>query len=148
MELDSFLKDLFEYHHYYNQRLLAELIKHGDVISERTVPLYAHMINAHQIWNSRIVGGESFGVNDMHTLQECMDLDRQNFGNSLQILEGFDLNTSIHYQNSRGAKYDNTIYEMLFQVINHTTHHRGQIISDLRQSGIAPMITDYIFYKR
>lgn len=40
------------------------------------------------------------------------------------------------------------IQQILFHIANHFTHHRGQIISDLRQNGIEPRISDYIFYKR
>lgn len=148
MQLASFFIDLFEYHHYYNQQLLDELIRHQEVLSERTVPLYSHVINAHQIWNSRVLGGVSFGVNDIHSLQNCKTLDNENFNNSIRILKEFDLDQRIGYQNTRGDQFENAIHEMLFQIINHTTHHRGQIISDLRKSGVAPIVTDYIFYKR
>ncbi|MEQ8474028.1 MAG: DinB family protein [Marinoscillum sp.] len=148
MQLTTFFQDLFEYHHHFNQLLLDELVKHQDIISERTVLLYSHVINAHQIWNTRILGGVSLGVNDVHTLQKCKKLDDENSKNSFRIIKEFDLNQRISYQNSRGDQFENTTHEMLFQVVNHTTHHRGQIISDLRKSGVAPIVTDYIFYKR
>lgn len=144
----EFFKDLFAYHRHFNQEVIGVLMENQEVISARTIPLYSHVINAHQIWNSRILGGESFGVNDVHSLEECARYDQSNYLNSLKVLDSRDLNERIAYQNSKGGSYENTIQEMLFQVVNHTTHHRGQIISDLRQSGIAPPVTDYIWYKR
>jgi uncharacterized damage-inducible protein DinB len=45
-------------------------------------------------------------------------------------------------------EYINSIQQILFHVANHFSHHKGQIISDLRQSGIDPIVIDYIFYKR
>lgn len=146
--MKDFFKDLFGYHRHYNQELIGILLENEEVLSARTVPLYSHMINAHQIWNSRILGADSFGVNDVHSLQECAKFDQSNYLNSLKILDRHDLSQRISYSNSKGNAYENEIKEMLFQVINHTTHHRGQIISDLRNSGVVPPITDYIFYKR
>ena len=37
---------------------------------------------------------------------------------------------------------------MLFHFVNHSTYHRGQIASNLKEHGIEPLVTDYIFYKR
>lgn len=146
--MTEFFKDLFSYHHHYNQEVLGILMENETVLSERTIPLYSHIINAHQIWNARIMGGDSFGVNDVHSLTECAVHDQTNYLNSHQILESRSLEDHQTYFNSRGDQFENSIRDMLFQVVNHTTHHRGQIISDLRQSGIAPPITDYIWYKR
>ncbi|NNG11293.1 MAG: damage-inducible protein DinB, partial [Arenibacter sp.] len=41
-----------------------------------------------------------------------------------------------------------TITDMLFHIINHSTHHRGQISVDLRNNAIEPPVLDYAFYKR
>lgn len=146
--MKDFFKDLFAYQRHYNQELLELLQSNKDVLSQRTIPLFSHIINAHQIWNSRILGGDSFGVNDVHQLEECARYDQDNYLQSLKVLEGRDLKENISYMNSKGNAFENTIRDVLFHVINHTTHHRGQIISDLRQSGVAPPATDYIFYKR
>ncbi|WP_258098327.1 DinB family protein [Marinoscillum pacificum] len=143
-----FFKDLFGYHRHFNQEILELLQTHEGEISKRSIPLISHIINAHQIWNSRILGDESFGVSDVHTLTECAKYDQTNYLNSLDILDDRDLDERIAYKNSKGNSYENSIQEMLFQVVNHTTHHRGQIISDLRASGITPPVTDYIWYKR
>ncbi|MBL7865765.1 MAG: damage-inducible protein DinB, partial [Cyclobacteriaceae bacterium] len=54
----------------------------------------------------------------------------------------------VQYTNTKGQSFSNTVRDILFHVANHTTHHRGQIISDFRQSGIQPLVTDFIFYIR
>jgi uncharacterized damage-inducible protein DinB len=146
--MKEFFTDIFKYHHHYNQVLADLLIKNEDKISERTVPLFSHCMNAHQIWNSRITGAESYTVHQLHTLPKCKEIDSDNFATTLRILEKFDLIKTINYKTSKGDPFNNTIQEILFHVANHFTHHKGQIISDLRQSGIEPLITDYIFYKR
>ncbi len=59
-----------------------------------------------------------------------------------------DLNKRVEYENSEGRTFANDVKDILFHVVNHSTHHRGQIMMDLRVSGIAPEPLDYIFYKR
>jgi len=146
--IKPFFKDIFEYHNHYNQKLADLLIANKEQISERSIPLFSHMINAHQIWNSRILNTSSLGVNDVHTLEKCKALGQSNFTDSLKILDNYDLTTVIKYRSSEGETYQNTIQEILYHASNHHTHHRAQIVSDLRQKGIEPIATDYIFYKR
>src|SRR5690606_36056016 len=117
-------------------------------ISERTIPLFSHIVNAHQIWNSRILHKKALGVHQLHSHEKCKKLDTTNYFDTLNILSELDLNTIIKYKNSKGDEFENSIQQILFHVSNHFSHHRGQIISDLRQNGIEPIVTDYIFYKR
>lgn len=146
--MKSFIKEIFEYHHHFNQLLIDQLVQYQSILPERSIPLFNHMLNAHRIWNARIVGHPTIGVNDMHPLLEYKIIDADNYSRTLKIIDGFDLSQIITYKTSSGEEYFNSIRDILFQVANHTTHHRGQIISDFRQSGIPPLVTDYIFYKR
>ncbi|MEZ4777303.1 MAG: DinB family protein [Bacteroidia bacterium] len=146
--MKAFFKDIFEYHNHFNQKLVELLMENSDRISERTIPLFSHVINAHQIWNSRILKTASLGVRDVHPLEKIGELDAGNLVDTLTILSDFDLGAHLKYRTSQGGEFENSIQEILFHVVNHTTHHRGQIISDLRQKGIEPIVTDYIFYKR
>jgi len=76
------------------------------------------------------------------------NIDKSNYEQTLLILDDFDLNTPIEYTNSKGDTFSNNIRDIYFHVINHSTHHRGQIASEFRQYGINPLVSDYIFYKR
>jgi uncharacterized damage-inducible protein DinB len=73
---------------------------------------------------------------------------KENLDTTVKILNTLPIDKSITYKTFKGDGYTNTIQDILFHVSNHSTHHRGQIISDFRQSGIEPIVTDYIFYKR
>lgn len=98
----DFLKDAFEYHHYYNQMILRMLKKHEERISPRSIPLFSHILNAHQIWNSRIMSTKSFGVHEPHDLDDCLKIDENNYQNSLDILSERDLDELISYKLSSG----------------------------------------------
>lgn len=146
--MKAFFYDIFAYHNFMNQKLLEQLVEHHTALPERTIPLFCHCINAHQIWNARILGEKEFGVHHIHPLSACGDIDNQNFIATIEILNNHELGEIIRYKNSKGKAFSNSIRDILFHVANHFAHHRGQIISDIRQSGIEPIVTDYIFYVR
>ena len=75
-------------------------------------------------------------------------MDEENYRNTMYIFGSRDINQSISYKNTQGEEFGNLIRDILFHIINHSTHHKGQIVSDFRQMGIPPLVTDYIFYKR
>lgn len=146
--MQEFFKDLFNYHHHFNQTLSDQLLKDRHRLPQRTLPLFSHLINAHQIWNTRLAGGTEFGVNQVHNPEDFKRLDAENYQRTMQILTAVDPGEIIYYINSTGIPFKNTAREILFHIINHTTHHRGQVISDIRQAGMEPPASDYIFYKR
>ena len=54
----------------------------------------------------------------------------------------------LHYTNTKGQAYSNSWIEILAHLVNHSTHHRAQIAARIRELGMAPPPTDYIFFKR
>ncbi|MBK1896862.1 DinB family protein [Chryseobacterium paridis] len=142
------LIDLFEYTHHYNREIIKLIADQILKVDEKTISLINHTINAQQIWNSRILGEQPFEVWQINTFDDLQEINHHNFMISTQIVQNFNLDNRIGYQNSKGTKFENSIFEMLFHIINHSTYHRGQINSLLKQNGIEPLLTDYIFYKR
>ncbi|MCA1752923.1 MAG: damage-inducible protein DinB [Flavobacteriales bacterium] len=147
--MKPFFKQLFEYSHHFNQKLGDVFLAHSDTSSEKAVTLFNHIINAHQIWNGRIQREETlFGVWEIHPVGELQRIDKSNFDRTLTILEATDLNASVSYQNSKGQRFQNSVRDVLFHIVNHSTYHRGQIATELKRCGLEPLVTDYIFYKR
>ncbi|MGG1922373.1 DinB family protein [Chryseobacterium sp. NRRL B-14798] len=142
------LIDLFEYTHHFNAEMIKVISENRELINDKTVSLINHTFNAQQIWNARILGEETFEVWQINPFESLEEINHKNFLKSIDIISNLDLDKRIEYQNSRGTKFENTIFEMLFHAINHSTYHRGQINSLLKQKGITPVLTDYIFYKR
>lgn len=142
------LVDLFEYTYHFNKEMIKIISENLEKVDEKIISLINHTLNAQQIWNSRILNEKSFEVWQINPFENLNGINQQNFNKSLEIVQNFDPDQKIEYQNSRGKKFENTVFEMLFQAINHSTYHRGQINSLLKQSGITPILADYIFYKR
>ncbi|MGN6602969.1 MAG: DinB family protein [Ginsengibacter sp.] len=143
--MKSFFKELFEYNHQYNQKLYDQFKEHQ--ISVKPLRLFNHILNAHHIWNNRIESKDpAFSPWDLHLLYDLKDMDQSNFEQSLLILEDFDLEDMIHY--TKGEAFDNSVRDILFHIINHSTYHRGQIAASFRVHGLEPLVSDYIFYRR
>jgi uncharacterized damage-inducible protein DinB len=145
--MTSEFKDLFAYNHDCNQRLISA-IADPTLLSQKATELLNHIINAHQIWNARITGGETFGVWQINEWEKLVELDQENYKTTLAILNEGDLSDLMDYTTSKGDWFTNTIRDTLFHVINHSTYHRAQIATEMKLSGMSPLSTDYIFYKR
>lgn len=147
--MEQFFKALFEYNHHFNQRLSVVFTDNSDKTSEKAVQLFNHLLNAHQIWNSRIEAKPSaLGVWELRSVRDLSNIDKTNYEQTLQILHTCNLNGAISYTTRNGQMFSNRVQDILFHIINHSTYHRGQIATEFKQHGLEPLVTDYIFYKR
>ncbi|WP_346237128.1 DinB family protein [Niabella insulamsoli] len=147
--MQSFFKELFEYSHHYNQEIWKVLVDQPEANMSRSLTLYNHILNAHHIWNNRIRHTTPlFAVWEERTINGEKQVDTANFELSLQILEEIDLEKVVRYTNSQGQPFENTGRDILFHIINHSTYHRAQIATEFRRIDVAPVMSDYIFYKR
>jgi uncharacterized damage-inducible protein DinB len=89
-----------------------------------------------------------FGVWQLHNSEDLKNIDRENYLKTLEILEQYEIDQKVTYTNLKGQTFSNSIRDILFHVINHSTYHRGQIASELKQCGIDPIVSDFIFYSR
>lgn len=147
--MKSFFRELFEYSHHFNTKLADVFVSNPDKVGENALKLFNHLINAHQIWNSRIEAKpQPVKVWDMRDTASLQNIDQLNYRDTLRILEEQDLGKMVRYINSQGQSFGNTVRDILFHVVNHSTYHRAQIATAFKQSGMQPLTTDYIFYKR
>ncbi|WP_226389006.1 DinB family protein [Penaeicola halotolerans] len=144
-----FFKELFNYNKHVNLQLIDLLSQHEAELSENAKLLMSHILNAHHIWNHRMLNRSArFSVWQLHLVSDFHKIHETNLNMTLEIIDNLDLDNAITYSNSKGQVFQNTVQEVLFHIINHSTYHRGQIATSVKSSGIAPLATDYIFYKR
>jgi len=147
--MKEFFIELCEYNHQVNQKLLLAFNEHSDKVSERSVKWMNHILDAHQVWISRVDKAEEpYSPWQVHSLGYLKDIDLANFKRTGEILKTRELAEIVSYTNSIGKPYKNSVKDILFHVFNHSTYHRGQIASDFKASGLEPLVTDYIAYKR
>lgn len=102
--MKSFYNDLFEYNHQSNQKLIEIFSLNSNKVSEKSIELFSHILNAQHIWNHRIQGVQpQFGVWEVQRIEDFGQIDNQNHENSLKILGDFELERSISYKKLQGT---------------------------------------------
>nr|WP_294895770.1 DinB family protein [uncultured Pedobacter sp.] len=147
--MKDFFKELLAYSHKFNLEIAELLIDHSELVSEKSTKLFGHLLSAHHIWNCRILGEPTaFEVWQTHLAEDYINLEQTNFETTTSILAKENLSKIILYKNSRGDAFENTVRDILFHIINHSTYHRAQIATELKNAGITPPSSDWIMYKR
>lgn len=144
-----FFLDKFEYTHHCNQLLIEVLFKNSETYKDRISLLASHSLNAHHVWNHRLFGiAATFSVWQILEIGDLHTINNENFEHTKLFLQKKNLEEPVNYTNSKGESFTNTAGDILFHLINHSTYHRGQLVSQLKVEGVEPIVTDYIFYKR
>lgn len=142
--MKEFFEELFEYNNHFNQELAKSIIDSQGLLPEKLTRLFCHILNAHEIWNSRIQGKANvYGVWDIHHPRNYNEILHLNYETSKAIIEKLTLEQTIKYSN---GKRQRKVSDVLFHIINHSTYHRGQIATLFRENEIEPVTTDYIHY--
>ena len=66
----------------------------------------------------------------------------------LMDLSEEQLSDTLAYRNLKGEPFNSRLLDVLLHVVNHSTYHRGQLTTMLRQAGAVPPGTDLIAFTR
>ena len=125
------------------------LFKNPETYRDRISLLASHTLNAHHVWNHRLFGtAASYSIWQILEIGDLPLINNENFEQTKELLQKKNLEEPVNYTNSKGESFTNTAGDILFHLINHSTYHRGQLVSQLKVEGVEPIGTDYIFYKR
>lgn len=156
------IQELFEYNRWANRRIL-------DATSQLTEQEFAqdlgssfpsiqetlaHILSAEWIWLTRWQGTSPRGMPDSWELSTHealraqwneVEKDQSNFVS--QLTED-SLVKVIAYKDTSGNSFSNPLWQMMRHVVNHSTYHRGQVTTMLRQLGAEAVATDLIRFYR
>ena len=62
----------------------------------------------------------------------------------IETLTDADLDSVLHYRSTNGTAFAREVYPLLIHVLNHQTHHRGQVTTLLTQAGVDVGATDLL----
>ena len=163
MTLSELLRDYAVYNHWANARLIdwlrskpLELLDRETPTSFPTLRLtLLHIWDAQYIWYERLQGVSpaQFPSKQYDGLAEdaCEGLLRSSEKLAQWLLElpaDFFENTVV-YKTMNGKEHTNPASEILLHMIQHSTYHRGQIVTMARALGLTdPPSTDFIAYVR
>ena len=112
-----------------------------------------HLHYAESIWLQRILLDEHTKIKwpDENPSSETLFKDIIAASTDLKVyIDGLgidDLGRSVAFITGEGASLDNSIERIVYHVINHSTYHRGQVITMLKQLGVKEAVsTDLYFY--
>lgn len=150
METVEHLRQLYAYNDWANRRLIVHL-KSND--SERSRKLLAHLLITEKEYYERLYGKNSTGFDFWQnlSLEECGKLAKETAELYERLLKNFDdegLTQTVRYFTSEGKRVENSFREMLTHVLFHSMHHRGQVLTVLREEGFETTVLDYIIYCR
>jgi uncharacterized damage-inducible protein DinB len=113
-----------------------------------------HIVWAEQLWLNRWLGKPNPAVpqgRDLATLDaaqarwETVETARGPF---LAELTERRLGDTVAVKPSTGGEYLHTFRQMLRHAVDHSTYHRGQLVTLLRQVGVTPPSTGLIVFYR
>ncbi|RXT07184.1 DinB family protein [Ammoniphilus sp. CFH 90114] len=144
------VRKMYEHLDWANRRILEALETAEHLEGLR---LFAHILQAEQVWVSRIVGRDTSQVSiwpegDLSFCSALMEKNKEDFQKLFDQLSDDQLKDTVSYVNSKGTAFKTRLDDILIHVALHGQYHRGQINTRLRASGLEPVNTDYIFYVR
>src|ERR1043166_2534314 len=148
------VKFLFEYDRWANARMFEAV----DALTEEQFAsvreTLAHIAGVEWIWFQRCNG-----VNPRTTPDWMNDPTRAALRAQLQAIErewqsfiaalsDDDLDRRIDYVKIDGEAGSRKLVHLLQHVVNHSTYHRGQVATRMRQAGGTPIGTDFLIFSR
>ncbi|MDP1675304.1 MAG: DinB family protein [Bacteroidota bacterium] len=153
---------LFEFNSWANARTIQAL----DSLSEEQLYMdlknsfgsihgtLVHLCGAEDIWLQRLNGANPgiFMKNENFPTYSSVKTKWKNveegWQNYLVTLTDQELTRTLIFNIQRGDEVTQKVWQSLQHLVNHSTYHRGQITTMIRQSGGTPIGTDLIVFYR
>lgn len=111
-----------------------------------------HMLWSEWVWFRRWQGespkilisdDEYEDVESIASQWHDLDRERQQF---LDTLGDADLERVFGYENRMDEHWEYPLVSSMQHVVNHSSYHRGQVVTLLRQLGKTPPVTDFLVF--
>ncbi|MCB1034412.1 MAG: DinB family protein, partial [Acidobacteria bacterium] len=112
----------------------------------------AHILGAERVWLSRFVGNPLpvLPTEEDYPDREALLMGFREFWPEFEFflaaLTEEQLRASFQWTNSRGETYQRLLWQAVLHLSNHSSYHRGQVVSLLRQLAYEPPATDLIYF--
>lgn len=112
----------------------------------------AHVLGAQRMWLSRIAGRPLDRVPGIDDFPDAEAL-AAGWADTASEIEFFlasltdaQLDTELTWSNTKGQTFTRPLWQPVLHLVNHTTYHRGQAVTMLRQLGYGAPCTDLIYF--
>jgi uncharacterized damage-inducible protein DinB len=109
-------------------------------------------VSAEELWLSRWLGVEGRVLLDAGTFPDVKSINDRwcihisNINNFVSSLTDDHLTKRISYKNLKGIEYSLQLWKQMLHTVNHSSQHRGQIVTMGRQLNLQPPSLDLIYY--
>ena len=113
---------------------------------------FSHVVDAEWIWCRRWQGEsprtfpKPDSYRDVAALRARWVEVRKAQAAFLADLADPDLRRPVTYVNLKGETWTYVLEDALVHLVNHSSYHRGQVATLLRQVGAVPLATDYLLF--
>lgn len=155
------LRDHVEYSAWASGRLVEasfslspeELARDFQTADRSVIGTLAHIYAADRVWFSRLAGAPYPGfVTDsdrtMAVLQNEWPVLHARWREWAAGLNEESADSVLDYKDLKGNAWRQPVWQLVLHVVNHATHHRGQVSGFLRAMGHTPPPIDLIAYYR
>lgn len=130
-----------------------ELVRDFGTADKSVLGTLVHVFAADRIWYSRVVGPpQDFFIRpEDHSLEVLRTEWPAVHERWLAFAETITPEAAagvIRYKDLRGNEHGQPLWQILLHMVNHGTHHRGQVSGFLRAMEHKPPTTDLIYYYR
>jgi uncharacterized damage-inducible protein DinB len=123
----AFFEDTFRFDFEANERWCNYLFEQETEYPELN-RLMSHLLNAHHLWIRRIRGEEpESGVWDVFDSRYFARLNHQNYSETADFLEKHAESFLVHYTTTDRKHMEIPSEQLLFHILHHSAHHRGQL---------------------
>ena len=137
------------YNAWANEQLINTILplsaeQHHQEIKSSFPSLYLtvqHLWQSENVWQQRLRGGKIIKPEDgfnqsMQALATAFLTETKTWKSFIETLAEEKLEEKLAYVNMRGMHFNLKIRNILLHVFNHSTYHRGQLVTMLRETGI------------
>jgi uncharacterized damage-inducible protein DinB len=136
------------------EHLAPAQLNHDFKTSEHSIlGTLVHIFAADRVWlgrvrNEAVAPFLTEADYNLHVLQIDWPLLYERWNEWAATLTDDNVADAIAYHDLKGNPYATPIFEIVLHVVNHGTHHRGQVAGFLRALGHTPPPLDLIRYYR
>ncbi|MGH9580827.1 MAG: DinB family protein [Terriglobales bacterium] len=154
------IRTLYDYNRWANHRVCeaARSLQGSDLVRDLRTSYSSvqgtlvHILWGEWLWVQRWRGEspkQVFAASDFPSLAElearwrAVEREQEQY---IAQLSDQDLRELVSYENLQGQRWEYTRGKMMQHVVNHSSYHRGQVATLLRQMGKTPNATDFLMY--
>jgi uncharacterized damage-inducible protein DinB len=157
------IRTLYEYNYWAKARIMnvVETLSHDQFTKNLGSShggvhgTLVHIMGAEEIWLKRWQGtspSSFYKAEDFPTFDAVENhwkmVEHEMMGYCHMLKTENDIQRVVTYKDLKGNQYSQLLWQAMQHLVNHSTYHRGQVVTMLRQLGVKPIGTDLITFYR